>query len=148
MIHVKQRYVESQRHSFRKRGAHMQRTEQSRPPRIGYRRKILLAYPGLTESFRHHRHNILLMRPRCKLGHNTAVCLVHLLACYDIAEEQPVGYHCSRCIVTRGFYSKYYCFHLFLLVTSPSQLDHYPVISVKPQEVICKFNYFSSIRKR
>ncbi len=79
MIHVYQRNAQTPGKSLGETHTHQQRPHQSGTSRKGHSRQLFLRDAGPLDGLMHHRHHILLMRPRCQFRHHAAVSLMHSL---------------------------------------------------------------------
>ena len=64
---------------FGKRGANQQRSEQPRPPGIGYGMQLIFIYLCPIQGLLNHRNDVLLVGSRGKFGDDAAECPVHIL---------------------------------------------------------------------
>ena len=105
MVHVDERNFERAGKTLGKADAHEQRAHEARSARKCHSRKLFLGNPRLFKRLVYHGHHVLLVCPRCQLGHHSAVCFVHRLACRYVTEQNSVTQYGSRRVVATAFYS-------------------------------------------
>ena len=101
VIHLNHRNIQRRSQSFSEGNTHQQRTHKTRTAGKGNGTELFFGNPGPFESSVNHRHNILLMGTRRKLGDYTTVLFVDSLACSYIGKHYITTHHGSRRIVAR-----------------------------------------------
>ena len=101
MIDLDKRFVQGHRQTLGERSTDKKRSQKSRAACECNGGDVFRSYSGAVYRLAYDRHNIYLMSSRGKLGNDSAISFMNILACKHIGQKEAVFYDCRRRIVAR-----------------------------------------------